>query len=164
MKQLVLVLFLLLPLNLLAKVDAVYFSPNGGTTQALVEGFKLAKKSIIIASYQFTSKPIVEALVEATSRGVKVEVILDSTQTSPPSKAPEVKDKIDIYIDGSHKIFHNKYIIIDNKTLVTGSFNLSANAEFNNAENLLIIKNEPKTVEKYMLNWIEHLGHSKRLK
>ena len=39
-----------------------------------------------------------------------------------------------------HAIAHNKIIVIDGKTVITGSFNFTKAAEEKNAENLLIIK------------------------
>lgn len=45
------------------------------------------------------------------------------------------------YIDDQHAIAHNKIMIIDRQTLVTGSFNFTKAAEERNAENLLVLKN-----------------------
>ena len=42
-------------------------------------------------------------------------------------------------IDAEHAIAHNKVMIIDGETVITGSFNFTKAAEENNAENLLII-------------------------
>ncbi len=39
------------------------------------------------------------------------------------------------------KQMHNKYIIIDGDTLITGSYNLSDNAEHNTFENMLVLRN-----------------------
>lgn len=39
-----------------------------------------------------------------------------------------------------NKQMHSKYIIIDNSTLITGSFNWSYSAEFNHIENIVVIK------------------------
>ena len=50
-------------------------------------------------------------------------------------------------------------MIIDGKTVLTGSFNFTKAAEFNNAENLLVIQ-DPVLARKYMANWQAHLQHS----
>jgi len=55
--------------------------------------------------------------------------------------------------------FHNKVVIIDGETVITGSFNFTKPAEENNAENLLVIKDK-KLAERYMKNWQEHERHS----
>ena len=64
------------------------------------------------------------------------------------------------YIDAAHKITHNKVMIIDGKTLITGSFNFTKSAEEGNAENLLVISNAADLAQRYTANWKEHLEHS----
>src|SRR5690242_3539189 len=58
----------------------VYFSPQGGCTDAIVDEINAAKDTILVQAYSFTSKPIAAALVEAHKRGVKIQAILDSDQ------------------------------------------------------------------------------------
>ena len=53
-------------------------------------------------------------------------------------------------------------MIIDQATIITGSFNFTKAAEEKNAENLLVIKGDPELVKKYRDNFEEHLGHSER--
>ena len=54
-----------------------------------------------------------------------------------------------------HAIAHNKVMIIDGETVVTGSFNFTKAAEENNAENLLVI-HDKKLAERYTKNCHEH--------
>jgi phosphatidylserine/phosphatidylglycerophosphate/cardiolipin synthase-like enzyme len=56
-------------------------------------------------------------------------------------------------------IAHNKIIIVDEKIVLTGSFNFSKAAEERNAENLLIINN-PEIAKLYIENWGKHREHS----
>jgi phosphatidylserine/phosphatidylglycerophosphate/cardiolipin synthase-like enzyme len=67
---------------------------------------------------------------------------------------------IPVYIDSQHAIAHNKIMIIDRSTLITGSFNFTKAAEEKNAENLLVIKGNPQLIGKYLSNFEEHKGHS----
>jgi len=66
---------------------------------------------------------------------------------------------IPTFIDDSHAVAHNKIIIIDAMTVITGSFNSSKAAEEKNAENLLVIKS-PELAKKYIENWNHHKCHS----
>jgi len=62
----------------------VYFSPNGGATDAIVTEIGKAKSEILmIQAYSFTSRDIAKALVDAHKRGVRTEIILDMV---PPIK------------------------------------------------------------------------------
>jgi len=63
-------------------------------------------------------------------------------------------------IDAQHAIAHNKVMIIDGETLITGSFNFTKAAEENNAENPLVIHNRKLLAERYTGNWQEHERHS----
>jgi len=58
-----------------------------------------------------------------------------------------------------HAIGHNKIVIIDGETLITGSFNFTKAAEEHNAENLLVI-NDPALARRYLGNWQAHEEHS----
>lgn len=139
----------------------VYFSPRGGCTDAIIRELNKAKNTVLVQAYSFTSAPIAKALMNAHKRGVKVEVILDKSQrTQKYSSATFLYNSgIPTKIDAQHAIAHNKVMIIDGETVITGSFNFTKAAEENNAENLLII-HDKKLAERYKRNWQEHAQHS----
>ena len=145
-----------------AQEIACYFSPDGGCTEAVVAEIQSARQSILVQAYSFTSTPIAKALVEAHQRGVQIAVILDkSNKTDRYSAADFVRNAgIATYIDAEHAIAHNKIMLIDGRTILTGSFNFTKQAEKNNAENLLVIKDRPDLFNKYYANFQTHLGHS----
>ena len=139
----------------------VYFSPHGGCTEAVVDALNRAKSEVLIQAYSFTSKNIAKALLEAHTRGVHVEIILDKSNRSKKYSAGDFTAHMGIptYIDSAHTIAHNKVMIIDKETVITGSFNFTKAAENNNAENLLIISS--MDLAKYFIeNWERHKGHS----
>jgi phosphatidylserine/phosphatidylglycerophosphate/cardiolipin synthase-like enzyme len=139
----------------------VYFSPHGGCTEAIVKELNKAKTTVLVQAYPFTSAPIAKALLNAHKRGVKVEVILDKSQrTDKYSSATFFYNAgIPVKIDAVHAIAHNKIMIIDGETVITGSFNFTKAAEEKNAENLLVIRDR-KLAERYIKNWQEHDRHS----
>jgi phosphatidylserine/phosphatidylglycerophosphate/cardiolipin synthase-like enzyme len=135
---------------------SVYFSPHGGCTAAIVQALNGATSSIYLQAYSFTSKPISDAIVRDAQRGVTVKAILDHSQESErSSKLPALMAaNIPVLIDHVHQIAHSKIIIIDGQEVITGSFNFSAAAENENAENLLIL--DDKTLAaRYQKNWDE---------
>jgi phosphatidylserine/phosphatidylglycerophosphate/cardiolipin synthase-like enzyme len=139
----------------------VYFSPHGGCTDAVIRELNQAKNTVLVQAYSFTSAPIAKALLNAHKRGVKVEVILDKSQrTQKYSSATFLYNSgIPTKIDAKHAIAHNKVMIIDGETMITGSFNFTKAAEESNAENLLVIRDR-KLAERYVRNWQEHEKHS----
>jgi phosphatidylserine/phosphatidylglycerophosphate/cardiolipin synthase-like enzyme len=62
-------------------------------------------------------------------------------------------------IDAKHAIAHNKVMIIDGETGITGSFNFTKAAQTQNAENLLIIRDQAMAAQ-YTQNWEAHRQHS----
>jgi len=141
-----------------------YFSPRDGVTEAIVKELTSAQSEILVQAYSFTSKPIAEALVDAKKRGIKIEVVLDRSQKSQAYSSADfiAHAGIPTYVDSAHAIAHNKIMIIDRSTVITGSFNFTRAAEENNAENILIIKGNKALVERYVQNFNEHKGHSER--
>jgi phosphatidylserine/phosphatidylglycerophosphate/cardiolipin synthase-like enzyme len=139
----------------------IYFSPKGGCTEAIVKEINATKSEILVQAYSFTSVPIAKALVDAHKRGVKIHVILDKSQrTEKYSSADFLRNSgIPTLIDAKHAIAHNKVMVIDGQTVITGSFNFTKAAEENNAENLLIIRDKEIAV-KYAENWKAHAAHS----
>jgi phosphatidylserine/phosphatidylglycerophosphate/cardiolipin synthase-like enzyme len=62
-------------------------------------------------------------------------------------------------VDAAHGIAHNKIIIIDGETIITGSFNFTKAAQEKNAENLLLIRDQALAAQ-YTQNWRVHAQHS----
>ena len=140
----------------------VYFSPKGGCTDAIVREIDNATMEVLVQAYSFTSAPIAKALINAKKRAVSVEVILDKSQRKEKYTSATflANSKIPTYIDDKHAIAHNKVMIIDKETVITGSFNFTKAAEEKNEENLLIIKSKP-LAGIYIENWYKHKEHSK---
>jgi len=67
----------------------VYFSPNGGCTDAIVRELDKAQSTVLVQAYSFTSYKIAKALLDAHKRGVKVEIILDKSQKSDQYSSAE---------------------------------------------------------------------------
>jgi len=141
---------------------SVYFSPNGGCTEAIIHQIQSAKTSVYVQAAQFTSAPIAKALVAAKARGIDVRVILDGRKDdSDHSQVDRLVDGVvPTFADEKHHTAHNKVILIDHHLLFTGSFNFTRESESENAENLLCIDNKPTLFAAYEANFKEHLGHS----
>ena len=105
--------------------------------------------------------PFAQADVPA-ARGVAVQAILDRSQkTEKYSEADFLAHAgIPTFIDSAHAIAHNKIMIIDGETVITGSFNFTTAAEEKNAENLLLLR-DSKLATRYLVNWNEHRRHAK---
>jgi phosphatidylserine/phosphatidylglycerophosphate/cardiolipin synthase-like enzyme len=162
-KSIVFALLLAFAFHAAAADIQVYFSPDGGCTEAVVMELGKAKSNVLVQAYSFTSAPIARALVDAEKRGVKIQVILDKSQRREKYTEADflLHAGVPTWIDAKHVIAHNKIIVIDSRTVLTGSFNFTKAAEVNNAENLLVI-DDAALAKKYADNWQKHLAHSEK--
>jgi len=140
----------------------VAFSPNGEAAAVVVNAINGANKQVLVQAYGFTSEPIIKALGDAKARGVDVEAILDKTNESKRySGATYLRNHdIAVWIDSSVAIAHNKVMVIDGDSVITGSFNFTKAAQEKNAENVLLIRHAPALAKEYSKNWMWRRGLS----
>ncbi len=139
----------------------VCFTPPSGCGSLVAQEIVKAKKSIYVQAYGLTSYSIIYQLKAAHNRGVIVKVILDGGNLSDnKSVVTDLANAgIEVYIDKMPGIAHNKIMIIDNKSVITGSFNFTNAADHRNAENILLI-NDSKIAKTYLNNWLSRKNAS----
>jgi phosphatidylserine/phosphatidylglycerophosphate/cardiolipin synthase-like enzyme len=149
--------------NAFAAQIEVCFSPPlpGGCdpTRAIENAVRAACKSILIQAYEITPGPLVTALVEAHRRGVDVRAIVDYKQLTDRRNHDDAfavehlgAAGIPVLVDRPPGLMHDKLMIIDDETVVTGSFNYTYSAEHRNVENLLVIR-DPALAAQYVQHW-----------
>lgn len=143
-------------------IDAL-FTPWDDAEGAIVRALTEAQQTIHVQAYLLTSRSISQALMAAKARGVIVAILadqkmLDSGQISqiPTLAAADIP----IRLETRYAIAHNKIILIDAATphgiLITGSYNFTWSAQARNAENLLILRDNPALLQRYLNNWQRH--------
>ena len=140
--------------NLNDGATSVCFTPNKKCQMQILEALNKAKDSIFVQAYSFTDRNIAEALVEAARRGVKINVLLDKSNRNDKRSAKDVviQNNLPLRFDSPSGIAHNKVMVIDNQTVISGSYNFSAAAYSRNTENLLIL-NSADLAKEYIQNW-----------
>lgn len=128
-----------------------YFSPNGGAQQAILNRLQAAKKSIRVTAFAFTDTPMADVLKAKHNAGLKVQAVFETRNNSGLGAEfePLKKAGLDILQDGNCYILHSKLMIIDDKTVVMGSYNFTESANKTNDENLLII-DDPALAKQYI--------------
>lgn len=137
----------------------LYFSPQDHLADHLISYIEKESKSIHVAVYCLTHRGISEALVKAKKRGVEVEVIVDPF--SVKARSPVVRlagSGIPVYVwdpgfDPAKRkkapIMHDKFCIFGGKSVWTGSFNFTYEADTVNRENALYLE-EPEHAKKFL--------------
>jgi len=113
----------------LAKTE-VYFSLYDNPQKEIIKNINQAEAFINIAMYIFTDREIALPLTKAHERGVKVRLYLDKDQVDYKYSQSRflVQKGIKIRISTNNYIMHNKFAIIDNRLLLTGSYNWTFSA------------------------------------
>ena len=128
--------------NISAGDTTILFSPADECGNVILDKINGSKKSIEIAMYYFTSRVLSRALVSAAKRGVKVRVFLDGEGAQEHySKAGFLKKNgILLKLEKGEGLMHNKFCIIDDTLVITGSYNWTTSADIRNDENVMLIE------------------------
>ena len=120
----------------------VFFCPEEQCAEQLISKINSAEKSIQIAIYSFTHDEIAGALLDAKSRDLEVQVLMESQQAGSEYSDDERLAEAGIevkFMENPLGIMHNKFMVIDSKLVATGSFNYSKNADERNNENIVFL-------------------------
>ena len=113
-----------------------------------------ATESIIVAVYWFTNEDLFQKLMSKIENGVRVELIIHNDYINNRDTGLDFQKFINIgghfYFSDTYNPMHNKFCVIDNKTLINGSYNWTYYAEDRNRENILVLKNEEETTKSFV--------------
>ncbi len=141
----------------------VYFSPDDGVAQHVVDIIKGASKSVDFMVYSFTSDDIGSAVLSRSKAGVKVRGVFDEgqMQSNQGTEYDALKRaRLNILLDGNSGLLHDKVFIVNGQIVITGSYNFSASAENSNDENLIII-HDPTIAALYLQEFEKIWQHGK---
>ena len=139
----------------------VYFSPDDGVMDILLEEVASAREEIVFFGYSFTSDPLAQALVEKARQGVRVMGVFDSDMVIANTGSDYkwlLGAGLPVCRDGEAGLMHNKVIIIDQQVVITGSYNFTSSAERFNDENVLIL-HDPHLAELYLAEFTDINAH-----
>jgi len=141
-------------------VQAYFTSPDyadaaphqGGVDSLVAADIAAAQKSVDVVSFEFNLPAITQALIDAHQRGVRVQLVLDdgNLQAEGMAQATEELDAagIPIVYDQRKAFMHDKFVIVDQRILWVGSWNLTDSDTYRNNNNVLRIE-LPQLIENY---------------
>jgi phosphatidylserine/phosphatidylglycerophosphate/cardiolipin synthase-like enzyme len=101
-----------------------------------------AKHSLQIAMFTLTHNELIDAIIEAHHRGVKVQVFLDSTSAkgaSANSVSRFLEAHIPLYLSEGLQLLHYKMMVVDDTYFVLGSANWTKSAFKKNHDFYLVL-------------------------
>jgi len=140
-----------------------------------------AQKRLDIAVQEIDNKEIADAVIQAKQRGVRVRIVLEADYLTVPRFRPNpyerkgvneanreihnaiLRSAIKVNSDFNPKIFHQKFIIRDGKSLLTGSTNFTETGVERNLNHVVVMHDE-KIAKIYGREYREiQQGHFGRL-
>ena len=139
------------------------FSPDGRCSNQILREIGQAKQEILAAVYALTSDELAWALIQARKRGLKVQVIIDQgfdkenktskgsflSQQQVPVRRISGIGKGKGQGQGDKGLMHQKFAVIDQNVVLTGSYNWTLSAEKFNHENLLVFRDARPLADEY---------------
>ncbi len=124
----------------------VYFGPTesgdeNGLDNKLTELISQAERSVQSAFYDLDLQNVTDALLDDYERGVEVGLVTDSDNIT--SQIEELREAgIKVVEDERGAIMHDKFCIVDERYVWTGSFNVTENGAYKNDNNVVLIDSE----------------------
>ncbi len=120
----------------------LYFSPDNDPLDRVLQEIAGAKKTIRFACFNISHQDILAELLRVKKdKKVTISGVVDGSEWKNGRVAKTLEEAgCNVLMDGNPSLMHNKLFIIDDETVITGSFNFSANAVENNDEDMLVIK------------------------
>lgn len=122
----------------------IYFTDPGcppldgrrdGIDSIIAEDLLLAQSSVDVAAYDLDAEPIVDALIELRARDLPVRIVTDTDNEDLFSIRRLRRNGISVVTDGRADLMHNKFIVIDEAIVWTGSLNYTSNGAYCNNNN-----------------------------
>ena len=131
-----------------AQIEIIEAANNRDYFRCALAGMRSADETLDLLMYLVKVSPgaddsvhlLLDGLVDASRRGVRVRVLLENSLEENLSAADYLESRgIDVRFDPAHLTSHAKFILLDCQHLILGSSNWSNHAlKWNNETNLLI--------------------------
>lgn len=124
--------------------DEVYFSPGKACRATILHQIGLAKHSLDICVFTISDDFIADALVQAFRRKLKIRIITDNDKAA--DKGSDIRrfheEGLAVKVDDTRHHMHHKFMVVDEKIALTGSYNWTRSAAKFNHENLLLTRDQ----------------------
>ena len=113
---------------------------TGGIDGPLAEAIDAAKLSVDVAVYSLSLNSVRDALLNAHDRGVQVRMVMESDNLDRSDPQKLIEAGIPILGDRREGLMHNKFVVIDNSEVWTGSTNFTDSGAYDDNNNMIRIR------------------------
>jgi phosphatidylserine/phosphatidylglycerophosphate/cardiolipin synthase-like enzyme len=130
-----------------------YFSPKDSVQGHIIDALKKAEKSIYFMTFSFTDDDIGSTIIDKYNSGIEIKGVFEKSQNNNYTEYRKMKDLgMNVIWDKNKYNMHHKVFIIDNETVIFGSYNPTKNANEHNDENTIIV-HDKKIAEQFLSEW-----------
>lgn len=131
--------------------SAGFFSPGDGCRDVIINQIHSATKRISICVFTISDDLISDSIIQAHHRGTEVQIITDDDKAADVGSDIERIASVGIAVkmDKTPNHMHHKFMVVDDLSLITGSYNWTRSAAKFNHENILLTQ-EPGVVRSFL--------------
>jgi len=133
------------------QTSSAYFSPGDTCRNVIVNQITTAVSRVNICVFTISDDSITEAILQAHRTGKAVKLITDNDKSLDLGSDIEQLHKagIPIKMDETRNHMHHKFMVVDSRSLITGSYNWTRSAAMYNHENILVSQ-DPGSVRSFL--------------
>ncbi len=133
-----------------------YFCPEDDCSEHVLDVLADARSEIYFMTFSFTDNDIGNILIRNYDDSITVKGVFERSGLSDYSEYQRLKDAgMEVKLDNNKYKLHHKVFIVDNETVITGSYNPTGSGNNKNDENILIIHD--KNIAKKFLDEFERV-------
>jgi mitochondrial cardiolipin hydrolase len=119
-----------------------YFSPGEECRDIIIQQINLALHQLRICVFTISDDHISGAIANAFRKGVDIRIITDNDKSFDHGSDIERLADVGIAIraDLTRNHMHHKFMVVDEKSVITGSYNWTSSAAKFNHENILLTR------------------------
>ncbi len=127
---------------------------QGGLDFLIADDLLRAKKQVDIAAFDLDAEPIINALISLEEQGITVRAVTDEDNGDLSGIRRMRRHGISVVEDKRRGLMHNKFIVIDDDILWTGSMNFTSNGVYCNNNNIVRFQS-PELAANYLAEMSE---------
>lgn len=128
-----------------------YFSPGDACRNTIINQINSATQQLHICVFTISDDLITDAILTSHKRGTQVRIITDNDKSHDEGSDIEqiAREGISVKMDRSPNHMHHKFMVTDEKAIITGSYNWTRSAAKFNQENIVLSK-EAGLIKSYL--------------
>lgn len=139
----------------------IAFSPNEGAEALVLRVIRSAAHpggELRVLAYSFTSGSITHAMLLANQAGADIKVVVDARECGEHDRTGKAARNlaqlaaagVDVRTVETYLDMHDKVVVADERTVQTGSYNVSDASAHANSENVVVLWDNPQAAQAFL--------------